>query len=265
MSEAGLGYEAHGRALPGWTAEQAGGALTLRAALFDVGGTLIAPNPDIGVMLVRTAAGEGVAVDSARAREAQVRAYALYDRALAVEGDFWCDQGRAEGLWLSMYELMCDHVGLGHLRDVIPARMYATYLRPDAWRVLDGAFECLQALRDRGVRLGVVSNWAVTLPNLLEGLGLARFFDVVVASAAVGARKPDPVIFQRALDALDARASETVHVGDSWEADAMGARAAGLRAVLVGGAAASVGEAGASLGDIVCVPALAQAARVLQA
>jgi putative hydrolase of the HAD superfamily len=79
----------------------------------------------------------------------------------------------------------------------------------------------------------VVSNWDVSLAGVLDQLGLSSYLDGVLTSAGAGARKPDPVIFDRALGLADATASEAVHVGDSPSEDVAGARAAGIGAILI--------------------------------
>jgi putative hydrolase of the HAD superfamily len=91
----------------------------------------------------------------------------------------------------------------------------------------------LRELRRRGLRLVVVSNWDVSLHERLDELGLAPLLDGAVASAELGAAKPDPAIFAHAL-ALAGSAPELAwHAGDSPEADVAGALAAGVRPVLV--------------------------------
>jgi putative hydrolase of the HAD superfamily len=91
----------------------------------------------------------------------------------------------------------------------------------------------LRALRARGVRLVVVSNWDVSLHERLDELGLAPLLDGAVASAELGAAKPDPAIFHHALAIAGVPAGRAWHAGDSPEADVAGARAAGLVPVLV--------------------------------
>ena len=91
----------------------------------------------------------------------------------------------------------------------------------------------LRELRGLGHALVVVSNWDCSLPGWLEGAGLRDLLGEVVSSAAVGAAKPDPAIFTAALERTGARPEDAVHVGDSLEKDVAGARAAGIRPVLV--------------------------------
>jgi putative hydrolase of the HAD superfamily len=91
----------------------------------------------------------------------------------------------------------------------------------------------LAAARAAGRRLVVVSNWDVSLDEVLDRLGLAPMLDGVVTSAALGERKPSPAIFEHALELAGVAAHEAIHVGDSVAEDVGGARAAGIEAVLI--------------------------------
>lgn len=114
------------------------------------------------------------------------------------------------------------------------------------------ALPVLQVLRERGLRLVVVSNWDVSLPEVLERIGLAACLDGVVTSAAVGARKPRAEIFQRALALAEADPGQAVHVGDSLQEDILGARAAGIEAVWL----AREGAPGDEAGDVTSISSL---------
>jgi putative hydrolase of the HAD superfamily len=103
-------------------------------------------------------------------------------------------------------------------------------LRFRAFAEVPGA---LRALRRRGHPLVVVSNWDVSLHGVLAQTGLAELLDAVVTSAELGVAKPDPAVFAHALGLVGAGPEGVLHVGDSLEADVEGARAAGLRPVLV--------------------------------
>ena len=93
--------------------------------------------------------------------------------------------------------------------------------------------DALRALRRAGHRLVVVSNWDVSLHDALRTTGLALLVDGAISSAEAGAAKPDPRIFERALALAGGGAQAAIHAGDSIEHDVAGARAAGLRPVLV--------------------------------
>ena len=102
------------------------------------------------------------------------------------------------------------------------------------WSVcLPEAPGALDALRALGLRLAVVSNSNGTVARILEALDLTHRVDVVVDSAIVGFEKPDPRIFRHAADLLGVRPDEAVHVGDLYSVDVLGARAAGVPAILL--------------------------------
>jgi putative hydrolase of the HAD superfamily len=95
------------------------------------------------------------------------------------------------------------------------------------------AVSALRELRDAGRRLVAVSNWDCSLPAVLERCGLGELLDGAVSSAVAGARKPDPAIFEPALRLAECGPDEALHVGDTPEEDVEGARAAGIRALLI--------------------------------
>ena len=99
----------------------------------------------------------------------------------------------------------------------------------------DDTVPTLQHLRDAGFKLAIVSNWDTPLDPLTERLGIAHYFDIIVAShdARVLSAKPDPHIFNYTLAAVGVSAAEAVHVGDTYEADIVGARDVGIRPILI--------------------------------
>ncbi len=100
-------------------------------------------------------------------------------------------------------------------------------------RVLPCVPEALRDLRAAGLTLVVVSNSDGTVEQGMVAAGLRAHLHHVVDSALVGVEKPDPRIFQHALDAVGARPERTLHVGDLYAVDVVGARAAGLHALLL--------------------------------
>ena len=93
----------------------------------------------------------------------------------------------------------------------------------------------LKRLQQMDLKMGIISNWDTPLHAMVEELGLSPYFEVVVAShdQRVQSAKPDAAIFEYALNAVGVSTEETVHVGDSFEADIMGAHAVGIRAILL--------------------------------
>ena len=101
-----------------------------------------------------------------------------------------------------------------------------------AFEPYEDALPALARLRELGLRTVCVSNWDYDLPAVLERVGLSACFDGVVTSAAAGSRKPEPAIFEVALEAAGCAAAEAIHVGDSTE-DVVGARGAGIEVLRI--------------------------------
>jgi putative hydrolase of the HAD superfamily len=99
----------------------------------------------------------------------------------------------------------------------------------------------LDRLRAAGLRLGVVSNSDGRVEEALAAAGIRDRFDVILDSARVGVEKPDPAIFRAALTTLGVAPEEALHVGDLYDVDVVGARAAGIEAILLVPAAAAPG------------------------
>jgi putative hydrolase of the HAD superfamily len=222
------------------------GAVRAQAVLLDAYGTLVAlddPAGRLGALLAR----EGHHHPPERVAAA-LRAEVLHYRAHH-------DEGR-DAASLASLRLRCAAVLAEGLGDDVPPLPRLTEILVDAlrFRLLPDAPPALDALRDAGVRLGVVSNWDCGLAGVLEGLGVGDRFDVVAASAVVGAGKPDPAIFRHALDALGVAPHAALHCGDLPAYDCAGAAAAGVRAVLIdraGGAPAGPCPTIAALPELV--------------
>jgi putative hydrolase of the HAD superfamily len=95
------------------------------------------------------------------------------------------------------------------------------------------AVATLQALRERALRLVVLSNWDFSLHEMLANTGLDALIDGAVSSAEHGTAKPEPAIFEHALALAGVTAEEAWHVGDSPDADVVGAQAAGVKPIYV--------------------------------
>jgi putative hydrolase of the HAD superfamily len=125
-----------------------------------------------------------------------------------------------------------------------------------AFSAYPDAAPALRALRSAGHVLIVVSNWDASLRERLAETGLEPLVDAVVASAEVGAAKPARAIFDHALRLAGVPAARAWHAGDSFDADVAGARAAGIRAVLVARGEAAGGPRPADVPVIASLDAL---------
>jgi putative hydrolase of the HAD superfamily len=118
-----------------------------------------------------------------------------------------------------------EDVELNLVRDALLASLH--------FEAFDDAAPALEELRRGGLRVVAASNWDASLPEVLERTGLAPLLDGVVSSAAAGAAKPDPTLFEAALALAGAAPADTMHVGDRLDKDVDGALALGMRAALI--------------------------------
>jgi len=196
----------------------------VRAVLLDALGTLVRLEPP-GPRL-RAALRELSGVDvGAPAAEAAFRAEIAYYLAHHTEGG---DPAGLERLRDDCAAVMHEALAAPELGCSTVRRAMLASLRFTAYADVAPA---LEALRPR--RLVVVSNWDCALGGWLDAAGLGGALDAVVTSAEVGEAKPGPAVFETALARVGVEAADAVHVGDSLENDVEGARAAGMRAILV--------------------------------
>jgi putative hydrolase of the HAD superfamily len=205
-----------------------------RAICFDMGYTLLRHAPTGPELYRRVLADHGHLHDLAEIEAAHVPARELYVQAIREGRDFESSMPLAREFWTEYNHLVLSGLGLGaEHRGPVAEAVYTTAWSAASWQAFSDTLPALQALRDLGISMAVVSNFVDTLPALCERSGIAGFFDVVVASVEAGAMKPDPRIWGMALRRLGVRPEDAWHVGDNYWTDVLGARAAGLTPVLI--------------------------------
>lgn len=198
-------------------------SLEIDTVFLDAGGVLCHPSwARVADALVR----HGASVTAAALAAAEQKATYDIDNASTVGST----DDRQRG-WL-YFNLVLHHAGvqqdagtdaaLAELREYHRADNLWEHVEPDV-------APALAALKDRGLRLVVVSNANGRLRHLFDRVGLTKWFDHLLDSHEWGVEKPDPRLFQLALEQSRADAARTIHVGDLYYVDVMGARKAGLR------------------------------------
>ncbi len=205
----------------------------VRAVSFDAAGTLFATTEPVGETYARVARAHGIAAEAAVVERAFRAAFASAPP-LAFPGASPTARPAHERAW--WYAVVRASLGVRRADaafDACAAALFDHYAQAAAWRVFSDVRPTLHALRARGIRLVVVSNFDARLAPLLDALGLAAAFDHVEPSTTAGAAKPDPRIFHAALQRIGVAPPDAMHVGDAIVDDVEGARAAGLRAVFL--------------------------------
>ena len=204
-----------------------------KAVFFDVGGTLLRVHPSVGDVYATHA-----------------RDFGFTGSADDLTREFrqeWANMGGLESLgkqkgveverafWQELVRRVFDsHGGLADF-DRYFDHIYDVFRSRDSWRVYEDVTESglLGQLKKNGVILGVVSNWDSRLPEILKNMGLAPYFNFILASTVVGSAKPDPGIFNEALQRAGVPPEQACHIGDEPATDIQGARNAGIHAILI--------------------------------
>ena len=189
------------------------------AITFDAGNTLLQPWPSVGEVYAEVASEHGVTAEPAVLEQNFVNAW---------------NEPREFNYTKEAWSGLVDEVFAG-IANPPPSEtffdaLYERFAEPVTWRVYDDVLPTLEALKQRNVRLAVMSNWDNRLRNLLERLDLSRHFEALFISAELGCQKPDPQIFNQAATHLGLPGDRVLHVGDSEREDYQGALKAGFHA-----------------------------------
>jgi putative hydrolase of the HAD superfamily len=199
--------------------------VNLRAVLFDVDFTLVKPGPDLGPEGYQALGRRfGLELDPARYAEARAAAIEAVERHPELDHD--------EEVWVLFTERIIRGMGGDSDRAYECAvEMTRAWENAANFELYEDTLPVLAALRDQGLKIGLVSNTGRDLDAFVAHHALD--VDAAVGSGAHGKTKPHPAIFRSALDELGVRPQEAAMVGDSPDDDVAGARALGMRAFLV--------------------------------
>lgn len=204
-----------------------------KAVFFDAAGTLIKPARRVGESYATIAAKYGKTVTPTELFErfricfdgAPPLAFpdAVAEEIQQLEHQWW------KRLVAQVFEPWGEFADF----DVYFDELFAYFARPDAWQLYPEVGETLAALKQRGVRLAVISNFDSRLVGILDGLNIGASFAQVLVSSAVGYAKPQARIFEVALSRMGLSPAQALHIGDSETNDLQGARNAGVRGLIV--------------------------------
>jgi putative hydrolase of the HAD superfamily len=206
----------------------------IRIIFFDVGGTLLHPDPSFHGLVAHVCQRHGVEVTAEDAERVEPDVWARIAQRDDGGRGFSVSADRSREFWLWVYRTFLRELGHTNAAESdLPQQLLDTFLRLESYRLYGDSIPALRALSDGGFTLGIISNWEAWLDRLMVRLGIERFFGVAMISGKEGLEKPDPAIFLRALERAGVRPEEAVHIGDSIHDDVQGARAIGMRGILL--------------------------------
>lgn len=204
-------------------------ARNLRAVFFDAGNTLFAVHPSVGAWYAEVARQYGTVCDPRQVEDDFRAEWEIHSRTEASRRQSTPEAERA--WWRDLTKAVMDRAGGVRRFEAFFEELYELFASGRVWRVFPEVETVLAACRERGLVLGIVSNWDSRLLQICEALHLTPKVDFILASNLVGAAKPDPHIFQLALQRAGVAAADALHIGDSLQEDVFGAQAAGLNAL----------------------------------
>ncbi len=207
-----------------------------KVILLDAVGTLFGVRGSVGEVYSAIAAEFGVQVQAEALNEAFLQAFAAFPPPVfpgaTSEEIPYCEFE----WWHRVAELTFRQVGafeqFANFTEFFD-ELYQHFATAEPWFIYPDVLPALEQWRRIGIQLGIVSNFDSRLNYVLDALKLTEFFTSITISTQIGVAKPDPKIFTAALEKHYCDAKDAWHIGDSFRQDYEGARAAGLRAILV--------------------------------
>lgn len=201
----------------------------LKAVFFDAGNTILSLDYALIADALRR---QGFFVEREEVWRAECRARVTLDPFLAEVA-----VRESPEVFSRYVRYICEEMGIswGEKAERLLTELGEINRRTNLWcgGAVPGAREVLKGLKGNGYLLGVISNSDGRLETLLNEVGLAEYFSVIVDSRVVGFEKPDPRIFHWALERAAVTPDQAVYVGDFYSLDVVGARRVGLDAILL--------------------------------
>jgi FMN phosphatase YigB (HAD superfamily) len=209
---------------------------SIRTVFFDAGFTLIRPYPSTPEICQQVCQRLNLHIHLDAVKERMTEAQDYYYRQMRLNRHTWGSEQAISEFWINYYMNLLrpfieehDEPRLYQLAQVINQE----FDKHTSWEVYSDVFPTLEALRRHNYTLGVISDWGISLGPILRRLNLTPYFDCLLVSAVTRHAKPSPMLYQMALERANSIADYTLHIGDSYIHDVLGARAVGMTPVLL--------------------------------
>ncbi len=208
----------------------------IRTIFFDAGFTLIRPDPSVPDICQRVCKQLDLHIDLDKLDQRMPDAEDYYFRQMRSNRYIWGSEQAISDFWIGYYMNLLRHFIKEHDEQKLyqlAAAINDEFDKHTSWRLYPDVVPTLEALRAKKYTLGVISDWGISLGPILRQLHLTKYFDYLLVSAITRHAKPSPHLYDLALQRANAIADYTLHIGDSYINDALGARAVGMIPVLL--------------------------------
>jgi putative hydrolase of the HAD superfamily len=208
----------------------------IRTIFFDVGFTLLHPYPSLPEICHQVCQQLHLHIHLDEVRDRMHIAEDYFLRQQRLNRHTWASEQAIKEFWIGYYMNLLrpfveehDEARLYQLSDAINQE----FAKHTSWQMYPDVLPTLDTLHARGYTLGAVSDWGIALGPILRHLHLTRYFDCLLISATTRQAKPSPMLYDLALQRCNAIADYTLHIGDSYVQDVLGARAVGITPILL--------------------------------
>ena len=205
----------------------------IEVVFFDAGETILHPHPSFPELFASTSREHGFDVtpdEIAPVLYGMVRNLATVAEEARVESPS-LSEVESHRFWTYLYSRCLEQLGIND--ESLPDELYKVFSDMSTYRLFDDVLPTLGRLAEEGYALGLISNFEGWLEELLVELEVGHVFDYSVISGVEGIEKPDPRIYELALERAGTTASAAMHIGDSMMMDVEPATSVGIRAVLL--------------------------------
>lgn len=209
---------------------------SIRTIFFDAGFTLIRPYPSTPEICQRICQQLGLHIHLDTLKERMKGVDDLFFRMNRMRPQLWASDEAVNSFWIEYYmEYLRPFVEEHDERRLYELALLINqeYDQHTSWQIYPDVLPTLEALHSRGYTLGVISDWGIGLGRILHRLQLNQYFDSLTVSALARHAKPSPTLFELALRRADSIADYTLHIGDVYVLDILGARSVGITPILL--------------------------------
>ncbi|WP_128896288.1 HAD-IA family hydrolase [Longirhabdus pacifica] len=208
-----------------------------KAVFLDAGDTLITI-PKVHHITVRFLEQYGMKVEEQQMKHALQQALNTHYYQREKDVHAICSPDEDRRFWVMLYKEVLSTLGVIHQYDPdkmnqICHAMYDMFLLPEHYHVFEDVAPSMQKMREMGLQVGIISNFADSLHHILADKGIVDLFDTVIVSAEVGVEKPNPKIFEIALEHTGLSPHEMLYIGDHDINDVWAPKQLGIDAIKI--------------------------------
>ncbi|GAC1639575.1 MAG: hypothetical protein NVS4B12_00050 [Ktedonobacteraceae bacterium] len=209
---------------------------SIRTVFFDAGFTLLRPTPSDAEICLEVCKNLGLHVQLDAMQQRMQEADDYYYRQVRLNQYLWSDEQAINEMWVGYFMNLLRPLIEEHDETrlhILASAIADEYGKPVRWETYPDVLPTLEALRRSGYTMGVISDWGIVLGPILRHLQLIQYFDTLLISAVARHAKPSPYLYDLALQRTNSIADYSLHIGDTYINDVLGARSVGMTPVLL--------------------------------